>query len=171
MKTQMKLPVVLVSVALVMPAIGVWGQTSQPMTQGQVLSKSSQDQAALEKKSAELSKQINQQRIYPTLKMAQDILKNHPNDAEAHRTQAEHYAIEQGQFQNELRERREAMRCNPDNPYDIVSLGSMERFVNRPEALHLLASVANGPYDGWVKQQAKNTLAYVLAHPQPSNAH
>ena len=109
--------------------ISLGGSVCQGPALSQGPSMQSQDQSAL-------LKRINQQRTYPTLKFAQEKLKTDPHDAEAHRTLVEHYGEEHGQFLNELRESWAAVRCNPDNPYDIMTLGSKLRYVDHAESLY-----------------------------------
>lgn len=144
-------------------ALGAQGQAAPTPAQNQV-----QDQAARQRENLALVKVIQQRQTYPTVKIAQEKLKQNSNDAEAHRTLAEHYGTQVGQFPAEMRERREAIRCNPDNPYDIVELASMERFVNHAESARLLTGVMNGHYSDKVRQDARGLLAFIQTHPKPS---
>lgn len=141
-----------------------------PTSPGQAASTPASDLSALEQESAALTKRIDQQRIYATMKIAQQKVKADPNDAKAHRTLAEHLGAEHGQFQNEMQERREAVRCDPNNPYDIMALASMERYVHREESLRLLTGVVNGSYDAEAKREAGQVLAGIQAHPRRLNA-
>ena len=100
---------------------------------------------------------------YPTPEDARQHLKTNPNDAAAHRTLADFYGKQHGQFQNELHERREAVRCNPDNPYDITFLGSMLQNSDKPEAIRLLSSVLSGPFPSDAKEEAKRALRNIKA--------
>lgn len=100
---------------------------------------------------------------YPTPEAARKALKIDPNDAEAHRTLADFDGEHSDQFQNEIKERREAIRCYPNNPYDIMSLGSMIRRVDKPEAVRLLSQVANGNFSDDAKKEASGLLATVQA--------
>lgn len=144
-------------------ALGAQGQAAPTPAQNQV-----QDQAARQRENLALVKVIQQRQTYPTVKIAQEKLKQNPNDAEAHRTLAAHYGTQPGQFPAEMQERREAIRCNPDNPYDIVELASMERFVNHAESVRLLTGVMNGHYSDKVRQDARGLLAFIQTHLKPS---
>lgn len=149
----------LLPAALAMLVPGAQGQPSPPPTHSQ---------SAREKENLALVKVIQQRQTYPTVEMAQEKLKQNPNDAEAHRTLADHYGTQAGQFPAEMRERREAIRCNPDNPYDIGALASMERFVNHAESVRLLTGVVDGHYNGHVRQDARGLLAFIQTHLKPS---
>jgi hypothetical protein len=103
---------------------------------------------------------------YSTPEAARKALKIDPNDAEAHRTLADFDGEHSDQFQNEIKERREAVRCYPNNPYDIINLGLVLSRVDKPEAVRLLSQVANGNFSSSAKKQASDILTAVQAQKQ-----
>ena len=164
-QTRHILPILLMSLGVTTPYAH-----AQPPSPGQAVGH--QRMSTREQENSVLVKRIQQRQTYATPEIARERLRANPNDAEAHRTLAMYLGTQPGKFQEEMRERREAIRCNPDNPYDIIELASMERPNQQAEAHRLLTGIANGHYDAYARQIARRILfGQAAPYPGPSQDH